>query len=52
MKMQNVLFRLSRTPGRIESAGPPLGAHTAEILGRYGVGEADLDALREKGVIR
>ncbi|MEV5829919.1 CoA transferase [Spirillospora sp. NPDC052242] len=52
VKMQNVLFRLSRTPGRIESAGPPLGAHTAEILGRYGVGEAELAELRAKGVIR
>ena len=52
VKMQNVLFRLSRTPGRIASAGPPLGAHTAEILGRYGVGEAELDELRAKGVIK
>ncbi|MEU8799951.1 CoA transferase [Spirillospora sp. NPDC048819] len=51
LKMQNVLFRLSRTPGRIESAGPPLGAHTAEILARYGVGEKELDQLRAKGVI-
>ena len=52
VKMQNVLFRLSRTPGRIESAGPPLGAHTAEILARYGVDEAGLDELRTKGVIK
>ncbi|MFA1537503.1 CaiB/BaiF CoA transferase family protein [Actinomadura monticuli] len=52
VKMQNVLFRLSRTPGRIESAGPPLGAHTAEILARYGVDEAGLAELRGKGVIR
>ncbi|TDC56551.1 CoA transferase [Actinomadura sp. KC345] len=52
VKMQNVLFRLSQTPGRIESAGPPLGAHTAEILGRYGVGEAELAELRAKKVIK
>ncbi|GAA1815751.1 CoA transferase [Actinomadura chokoriensis] len=51
VRMQNVLFRLSRTPGRIESAGPPLGAHTAEILARYGVDEAGLAGLRAKGVI-
>nr|WP_309239970.1 CoA transferase [Actinomadura sp. J1-007] len=38
IKMQNVLFRLSRTPGRIASAGPALGAHTGEVLGRYGIG--------------
>ncbi|TDC88000.1 CoA transferase [Actinomadura sp. 7K507] len=52
VKMQNVLFRLSQTPGRIDSAGPPLGAHTAEVLGRYGVGEAELDELRAKKVIK
>lgn len=52
LKMQNVLFRLSQTPGRIDSAGPPLGAHTAEILGRYGVSEEGLAELRAKGVIK
>ncbi|XVQ14645.1 CaiB/BaiF CoA transferase family protein [Spirillospora sp. CA-255316] len=52
LRMQNVLFRLSETPGRIESAGPPLGAHTAEILGRYGVDGARLAELRGKGVVR
>ncbi|NEA22685.1 CaiB/BaiF CoA transferase family protein [Actinomadura bangladeshensis] len=52
VKMQNILFRLSRTPGRIESAGPPLGAHTAEILARYGVDEAGLADLRAKGVVK
>ncbi len=29
---------LSETPGAVRSAGPPLGAHTAEVLARYGVG--------------
>lgn len=51
VRMQNVLFRLSGTPGRITSAGPPLGAHTAEILARYGVDGAGLRDLRAKGVI-
>jgi formyl-CoA transferase len=52
VRMQNVLFRLSRTPGRIAWAGPPLGAHTAEILARYGADEAAQAVLRAKGVIR
>ncbi|MGW4484993.1 CaiB/BaiF CoA transferase family protein [Amycolatopsis sp. NPDC004368] len=52
VKMQNVLFRLSETPGAITSAGAPLGAHTAEVLGRYGFGEPELASLREKGVIK
>ena len=49
LRMQNVLFRLGRTPGRITSAGPSLGQHTAEVLARYGVDEAALARLREQG---
>ncbi|MDR7172431.1 formyl-CoA transferase [Nocardia kruczakiae] len=52
LRMQNVLFRLSDTPGRIRWTGPPLGAHTEEVLGSYGVGEAHLTRLRTAGVIR
>ncbi|MQY29537.1 CaiB/BaiF CoA transferase family protein [Nocardia aurantia] len=52
VKMQNVLFRLSETPGAITSAGAPLSAHTAEILGHYGVDEAELARLRDKGVVK
>nr|WP_218882812.1 CoA transferase [Spinactinospora alkalitolerans] len=37
MRMQNVLFRLSETPGAITSTGPALGADTAEVLARFGV---------------
>ncbi|MBF6135621.1 CoA transferase [Nocardia otitidiscaviarum] len=51
LRMQNVLFRLSETPGRIRWAGPPLGAHTAEVLGEYGVDAAGLAALRDAGVV-
>ncbi|MEV0248639.1 CoA transferase [Nocardia sp. NPDC050712] len=52
IRMQNVLFRLSETPGRIRWTGPPLGAHTAEVLGGYGVDADRLTALRAAGVIR
>ncbi|MEU0538913.1 CoA transferase [Nocardia sp. NPDC005978] len=52
IRMQNILFRLSETPGRIRWTGPPLGAHTAEVLGAYGVDAAELDRLRTAGVIR
>ncbi len=51
LRMQNVLFRLGRTPGAITSAGPRLGEHTAEVLSRYGVDEAELARLRERGVV-
>jgi crotonobetainyl-CoA:carnitine CoA-transferase CaiB-like acyl-CoA transferase len=33
VRMPNVLFRLSRTPGRIDWLGPELGQHNEEILG-------------------
>lgn len=52
LRMQNVLFRLSDTPGRIRWTGPPLGAHTEEVLSNYGVGELDMARLRTAGVIR
>ncbi|WP_405495704.1 CaiB/BaiF CoA transferase family protein [Nocardia sp. NBC_00511] len=52
IRMQNILFRLSETPGRIRWTGPPLGAHTAEVLAGYGIDEAGLDRLRERGVVR
>lgn len=32
LRMQNVVGKLSRTPGQVRSAGPPLGAHNREIL--------------------
>ncbi len=50
--MPNVLPKLSRTPGRIDSAGPALGADTGRLLGGLlGLSAEDLAALREKGVI-
>jgi crotonobetainyl-CoA:carnitine CoA-transferase CaiB-like acyl-CoA transferase len=51
IRMQNVLFRLGRTPGRITSAGPSLGRHTAEVLALYGVDETELARLREQGTV-
>lgn len=45
IRMQNTVGRFSRTPGRIDSPGPRLGAHNREILvGRLGYGEAELEA--------
>ncbi|WP_067701386.1 CaiB/BaiF CoA transferase family protein [Nocardia jejuensis] len=52
VRMQNVMFRLSETPGRIRWTGPPLGAHTAEVLGAYGIDADALTQLRAAGVIR
>lgn len=50
LKMQNVLFRLSETPGRIDHAGPRLGEHNEEVFASLGVTPERLSELREKGV--
>jgi crotonobetainyl-CoA:carnitine CoA-transferase CaiB-like acyl-CoA transferase len=52
IRMQNVAAKLSRTPGRIEHAGPRLGEHTAEVLGEWlGLGDRELADLQAAGVI-
>lgn len=51
IRMQNIPFRLSDTPGRIRSTGPKLGEHTAEVLADYGVDPDRLAELRAKGAL-
>jgi crotonobetainyl-CoA:carnitine CoA-transferase CaiB-like acyl-CoA transferase len=51
VKMQNVLFRLSETPGAIRWAGRPHGADTADVLAELGVDTDELGELRQKGVV-
>ncbi|MFC4565557.1 CaiB/BaiF CoA transferase family protein [Nocardiopsis mangrovi] len=49
--MQNVPFRLSETPGEIRWAGPPMGAHSEEVLGGLGYTPGDIARLRAAGVV-
>lgn len=49
--MHNVMWRMSASPGRIRFTGRALGADTDEVLGELGCAAADVDALREKGVV-
>jgi crotonobetainyl-CoA:carnitine CoA-transferase CaiB-like acyl-CoA transferase len=51
LKMQNVLFRLSATPGAIRWTGRRHGQDTDEVLAEAGVTREQLEILRERGVI-
>lgn len=51
VKMQNILFRLSETPGEIQWSGPNLGEHNAAVYGELGIGKEELEQLSEKGVL-
>ncbi|MEX1143176.1 MAG: CoA transferase [Thermoleophilaceae bacterium] len=50
--MQNVVPRLSATPGRIEHPGLELGQHNAQVyLRELGLDEAELTRLKDAGVV-
>ena len=52
VRMQNLIGRLSATPGRVRTTGPSLGEHNEAILaGSVGYGEAELRRMAEEGVI-
>lgn len=49
--MQNVLFRLSATPGAVRWAGRSHGADTDAVLAELGLAPADVAALRARGAV-
>ncbi|MER8069394.1 CoA transferase [Streptomyces sp. NPDC094034] len=51
VKMQNVLFRLSETPGSIKWTGRPHGADTDEILTGLGLTDTEITTLRSAGAV-
>jgi formyl-CoA transferase len=51
LKMQNVLFRMTGTPGRVRWAGRQLGQDTEAILADLGVSAERLAELRARGVV-
>lgn len=48
----NVLFRMSRTPGRIRFTGRGLGEDTDAVLREIGYGETDIERLRESETVK
>ncbi|QIQ05255.1 CaiB/BaiF CoA transferase family protein [Streptomyces liangshanensis] len=51
VRMQNVLFRLSETPGAIRWTGRPHGADTDEVLAGLGLSAGEIAALRSEGAL-
>ncbi|EPH44514.1 CoA transferase [Streptomyces aurantiacus] len=51
LRMQNVLFRLSETPGAIRWAGRPHGADTDAILTELGLTGPEITSLRKEGAL-
>ncbi|MFD0359217.1 CaiB/BaiF CoA transferase family protein [Streptomyces sp. NPDC127110] len=51
LRMQNVLFRLSGTPGGIRWAGRPHGADTESVLTELGLTGPEIAALRTEGAL-
>jgi crotonobetainyl-CoA:carnitine CoA-transferase CaiB-like acyl-CoA transferase len=51
IKMQNILFRLSATPGKVRWAGRRLGQDNQEVYGELGFSPDRLAKLKEKEVI-
>lgn len=50
--MQNVVPKLSSTPGSVRWVGPELGQHTVEVLKEVlGMSSTEIEALQSKGVV-
>lgn len=51
LRMQNVLFRMSRTPGRVRHTGRAHGQDTEEVLAGLGLTPEQVAGLRERGIV-
>ncbi len=51
VRMQNVLFRMSKTPGAIRWTGRALGADTDEVLTELGLAPERIEELRGRGTV-
>ncbi|GAA4467163.1 CaiB/BaiF CoA transferase family protein [Phytohabitans houttuyneae] len=51
VRMQNVPFRMSATPGAIRHAGRAHGQDTVEVLTSLGYTSEQIEGLRERGVV-
>jgi crotonobetainyl-CoA:carnitine CoA-transferase CaiB-like acyl-CoA transferase len=51
VRMQNVLYRLSDTPGSIKWTGRPKGADNAEVFAELGLTQEQIDGLHDAGIV-
>jgi crotonobetainyl-CoA:carnitine CoA-transferase CaiB-like acyl-CoA transferase len=51
IRMTGIPVKFSETPGAVETPPPLLGEHTGEVLRGLGYSQAEIGALREKGVV-
>jgi formyl-CoA transferase len=51
LKMQNVLFRMLGTPGKVRWSGRKLGQNNAEVYGELGVSRERLSELKSRGIV-
>ncbi len=49
--LPGIVPKLSETPGETRWPGPRLGEHTDAVLASLGYGEAEIAALRERGIV-
>jgi crotonobetainyl-CoA:carnitine CoA-transferase CaiB-like acyl-CoA transferase len=49
--MQNVLYRLSETPGAIRWSGRQLGHDTIEVLQECGISQSQIEELMSEKII-
>lgn len=48
----NVMWRMSRTPGKVRFTGRAIGEDTDEILAEIGIKDADIASYKQSGAIR
>ncbi|MGQ0652548.1 MAG: CoA transferase, partial [Betaproteobacteria bacterium] len=51
LKVPGIIPKLSATPGAIRTPSPALGEHTNELLLRIGYPQAEIDRLRQEGIV-
>jgi len=51
LKVPGIIPKLSATPGSIRTKAPKLGEHTNELLKEVGYADAEIERLRQMGII-